>query len=77
MSACSAALDEISLESLRRQAAEGEARAQKVLRTLSNPTVFLRGVALWRMLCMGTAGAAAWSWPWPSFRDRSLFRLMK
>lgn len=61
MSACSAALDEISLESLRRQAAEGEARAQKVLRTLSNPTVFLRGVALWRMLCMGTAGAAAWS----------------
>ena len=61
LSACSAALDEVSSESLRRQAEEGELRAVRVLRCLTHPTVFLRGVALWRMLCMGTAGAAAWN----------------
>ncbi len=61
LSACSAALDEVSSESLRRQAEEGEPRAVRVLRCLTHPTVFLRGVALWRMLCMGTAGAAAWN----------------
>ena len=61
LSACSAALDEVSSETLRRQAEEGEPRAVRVLRCLTHPTVFLRGVALWRMLCMGTAGAAAWN----------------
>lgn len=61
LSACSAALDVTSPESLRRQAEEGEVYAVRVLRCLSHPTAFLRGVALWRMLFLALAGALAWS----------------
>ena len=61
LSACSAALDETSPESLSRQAEEGEPRAAKVLSSLKHYTAFLRGIALWRMLCLGAAGAAGWS----------------
>lgn len=61
LSACSAALDETSLESLSRQAEEGEPRAAKVLSSLKHYTAFLRGIALWRMLCLGAAGAVGWS----------------
>lgn len=61
LSACSAALDEVGPERLRRQAEEGEPRAVKALRALKHHTAFLRGLALWRMACLGTAGAAAWS----------------
>lgn len=58
--ACAVALEEVSLTALRRQAGEGEARAARVVSCLKHPAAFLRGIALWRLLCCGTEAICLW-----------------
>ena len=58
--ACAVALEEVSLPSLRRQAGEGEEKAVRAARCLRHPAAFLRGVALWRLLCCAAEAVCLW-----------------
>lgn len=59
LTACFTAADGVSAGNLRRQADEGETRAAKVLNYLNHPAAFLRGLALWRLVCLMAAVCAA------------------
>jgi len=59
LTACFTALDSVSAGGLRRQSEEGDPRAAKALKYLSHPAAFLRGVALWQLLCLMAALFAA------------------
>ena len=58
--ACAVALGEVSLPSLRRQAEEGEEKAVRAARCLRHRAAFLRGVALWRLLCGFAEAVCLW-----------------
>ena len=58
--ACAVSLEEVSLPSLRRQAGEGEEKAARAARCLRHRAAFLRGVALWRLLCGFAEAVCLW-----------------
>ncbi len=58
--ACAVSLEEVSLPSLRRQAGEGEEKAVRAAGCLRHRAAFLRGVALWRLLCGFAEAVCLW-----------------
>ncbi len=59
-SACETAMEAVSESSLRRQADDGDPRAQRLASLLDAPSPFRRGLRLWQMAALFAGAALSW-----------------